>query len=109
MQAGCLSSSCLGLSCLCVCSEGQVFCFWVPFEKCVFIGYPDGYKAWKFYNLEAKQTVISEHADFDERGSVPHPPPSSTFSSSSSYVPPLLADGLDPEKPHVHVPGGGVG
>ena len=36
------------------------------FEKCVFIGYPDGYKAWKFYNLKTKCTVISEHADFNE-------------------------------------------
>ena len=30
------------------------------FEKCVFIGYPDGYKAWKFYNFETKRTVISD-------------------------------------------------
>ena len=27
-------------------------------------------------------------------------------SSSSSYIPPLLLDGLDPEEPHLHVPGG---
>ena len=26
-------------------------------EKCVFIGYPDGYKAWKFYNVETKRIV----------------------------------------------------
>jgi len=36
-------------------------------EKCVFIGYPDGYKGWKFYNPTTKRTVISEHGDFDER------------------------------------------
>ena len=76
------------------------------FEKCVFIGYSDGYKAWKFYNLETKHTVISECADFNERGSFPHSPPSSTSSLSSLYVPLLLADGLDPEEPYVHVPGG---
>src|ERR1700712_3703123 len=36
-------------------------------EKCVFIGYPQGYKGWKFYNPTSKKTVISERADFDER------------------------------------------
>jgi len=36
-------------------------------EKCIFIGYPPGYKGWKFYNPETKKTIISERADFDER------------------------------------------
>lgn len=36
-------------------------------EKCVFIGYPAGYKGWKFYNPVTKQAVISERAVFDER------------------------------------------
>jgi hypothetical protein len=36
-------------------------------EKCIFIGYPDGYKGWKFYNPITKKTVISERAEFDER------------------------------------------
>ena len=36
-------------------------------EKCVFIGYPDGYKGWMFYNPTTKRTVISECAEFDER------------------------------------------
>ena len=36
-------------------------------EKCIFIGYPDGYKGWKFYNPETKKVIISERADFDER------------------------------------------
>ena len=35
-------------------------------EKCIFIGYPPGYKGWLFYNPETKKTVISERADFDE-------------------------------------------
>ena len=35
-------------------------------EKCVFIGYPDGYKGWKFYNPITKCAVISECAEFDE-------------------------------------------
>jgi len=36
-------------------------------EKCVFIGYLQGYKGWKFYNPTTKKTVIAERADFDER------------------------------------------
>ena len=36
-------------------------------EKCVFIGYPAGYKRWKFYNPTTRKLVISEGADFDER------------------------------------------
>ena len=36
-------------------------------EKCVFVGYPDGYKGWTFYNPTTKRTVISERAEFDER------------------------------------------
>ena len=36
-------------------------------EKCVFIGYPDGYKGWKFYNPVTKKVIISERAEFDER------------------------------------------
>jgi len=35
-------------------------------EKCVFLGYPEGYKGWKFYNPTSKRTLISERADFDE-------------------------------------------
>src|ERR1700761_8083680 len=51
-------------------------------EKCVFIGYPSGYKGWKFYNPGSKKVVISERADFHEcyfmlqRHSEPHLPPS---------------------------------
>ena len=36
-------------------------------EKCIFIGYPQGYKALKFYNPETKKVIISERADFDEQ------------------------------------------
>ena len=36
-------------------------------EKCIFIGYPEGYKSWKFYNSVTKKLIISERADFDER------------------------------------------
>jgi transposase InsO family protein len=36
-------------------------------EKCIFIGYAEGYKGWKFYNPITKKVIISERADFDER------------------------------------------
>ena len=36
-------------------------------EKCIFIGYPDGYKGWKFYNPVTNKVIICEHADLDEQ------------------------------------------
>ena len=36
-------------------------------EKCVFMGYPAGYKGWTFYNPATKKYFISERAEFDER------------------------------------------
>ena len=36
-------------------------------EKCIFVGYPAGYKGWTFYNPTTKKTIISEQAEFDER------------------------------------------
>ena len=36
-------------------------------QKCVFIGYPSGYKGWLFYNPTTKKLLISERAEFDER------------------------------------------
>ncbi|GJE85702.1 hypothetical protein PsYK624_017810 [Phanerochaete sordida] len=35
-------------------------------EKCIFIGYPPGYKGWKFYNPSTKKEIISERAIVDE-------------------------------------------
>ncbi|KAJ8584379.1 hypothetical protein M405DRAFT_774256 [Rhizopogon salebrosus TDB-379] len=55
-------------------------------EKCVFIGYAEGYKGWKFYNPTTKKTVIAERADFDERYF-----PLSKCPSSPSIVPPSAA------------------
>ena len=63
-------------------------------EKCIFIGYPQGYKGWKFYNPQNKQVVISERADFDERffllqkHSVPQLPPPRLSSLLESPCPP---------------------
>src|SRR5882757_451652 len=76
-------------------------------EKCVFIGYPQGYKGWKFYNPVTKKVIISERADFDERffmlqrQSVPHLPPPRPESlidppPAISLLPELLEDALDP-------------
>jgi len=36
-------------------------------EKCIFIGYPDDYKGWKFYNPQTDKVIICECADFDEK------------------------------------------
>ena len=36
-------------------------------EKCIFLGYPEGVKGWRFYNPVTKRIVISERAIFDER------------------------------------------
>src|SRR6266404_4258343 len=76
-------------------------------EKCVFIGYPQGYKGWKFYNPVTKKVIISERADFDERffmlqkHSVPQLPPPHPESlidppPTVSLLPELLDDALDP-------------
>ena len=86
-------------------------------EKHVFIGYPQGYKGWKFYNPVTKKVVISERADFDEhyfmlqRHSVPHLPPPRPDTLletplTSCTLPDIFDDVLDaplvPQKP-VHV------
>ena len=36
-------------------------------EKCIFVGYPSGYKGWQFYNPVTKKFIISERAIFDKR------------------------------------------
>jgi hypothetical protein len=36
-------------------------------EKSIFMGYPVGYKGWKFWNPTTQRVVISERAEFDER------------------------------------------
>jgi len=64
-------------------------------EKCAFIGYPQGYKGWKFYNPTTKKVVISERADFDERyfpmskrpTSASFPAPSAEVESTPSTTP----------------------
>ena len=63
-------------------------------EKCVFLGYPDGYKGWKFYNPTSKRTLISERADFNERYF-----PMSKRSSLSSQPPPTVPTPVLPSPP----------
>src|SRR5258707_4217821 len=36
-------------------------------QKLVFLGYPAGYKGWKFWDLTSKCSIICERANFDER------------------------------------------
>ena len=81
-------------------------------EKCVFIGYPTGYKGWLFYNPTTYQTCISEQAEFDERyfpclsgskqGSVPSfafSAPPTTPTPSLLGPPPLSDEGGDDDLP----------
>ena len=61
-------------------------------EKCIFLGYPEGYKGWKFYNPTSKRTLISERADFDEKYfpmSKRSPLPSQPPPAAPAVVPPL--------------------
>ena len=75
-------------------------------EKCIFIGYPQGYKAWKFYSPGSKKVFISERADFDEHffinqkhstPQLPPPHPNSLLEPSppSAHLPDTFMDALD--------------
>ena len=67
-------------------------------EKCVFIGYPAGYKAWKFYCPESKKVLISERADFDERHFI------NQRHSTPQIPPPRPESLLEPSPPSIHLP-----
>jgi hypothetical protein len=65
--------------------------------RCVFIGYPNGYKGWKFWDPVAKKVIISETATFDEHS---FPLAKSTPSGSLSVpqqIPPSLQ--FQPDRP----------
>ena len=67
-------------------------------EKCVFIGYPDGYKGWKFFNPITKRAVISERAEFDERyfpGLKHTPLTPEPFEPLEPIIPSILTPTLD--------------
>jgi transposase InsO family protein len=36
-------------------------------RKCIFVGYPEGVKAWRFWDPVERKFIISSHAVFDER------------------------------------------
>src|SRR6266487_6080103 len=36
-------------------------------KKCIFVGYPEGVKAWRFWDPAERKFIISSHAVFDER------------------------------------------
>ncbi|KIK73382.1 hypothetical protein PAXRUDRAFT_57073, partial [Paxillus rubicundulus Ve08.2h10] len=83
--------------------------------KSVFIGYPQGYKGWKFYNPTTKRTIISEHADFNEcyflaTGKPPNNPgallPPPVPPADTGYHPPHISDDGEPESLQVPAPGG---
>src|SRR6201994_2853397 len=74
----------------------------------VFIGYPDGYKGWKFWDPVSKRTFISERAEFDEfsfpLSKQPLTAPPTEPSSSYSLPLPLEAGGdIPPAAPIVPV------
>ena len=88
-------------------------------EKCIFIGYPSGYKGWKFYNPVTKKVIISERADFDERcfpglkkANMPADPPLQYPSDplvdepSAPVVPPPVPLSPAPPAPAAQHPGG---
>ncbi|KAJ3474116.1 hypothetical protein NLI96_g12644 [Meripilus lineatus] len=80
-------------------------------EKCVFIGYPPGYKGWKFYNPATRKSVISERAEFYERYypglkqfSTPSGPlllESTTPSTATSHSPLFVDFGIPPDEEQV--------
>src|SRR3981189_3217648 len=79
-------------------------------QKCAFIGYPAGYKGWKFWDLTSRNSLISETADFDERyfparkdaTPIPMPsltPPASNVDSVSSHGGRVIDFELDTDSP----------
>lgn len=56
-------------------------------QKCIFIGYPDDYKGWRFYNPDTRKIVISNTAEFDERVFPGTSRSSSTATPSTATVP----------------------
>ena len=71
----------------------------------MFIGYPDGYKGWKFYNLTTKHTSISECADFDEHTPISLPTP--TLPTIQAHAPRYTAPDIEdtPEDDTLEAPG----
>ncbi len=62
-----LTSGCLGALPMSISSEISKNLCSLTRKKCIFVGYPSGYKGWQFYNPVTKKFIISERAIFDER------------------------------------------
>ena len=75
-------------------------------EKCIFIGYPEGYKGWKFYNPETRKVIISERADFDERYTYDGAPieHKDHYTPEPSYRELILIPAVNQDKPAVVEP-----
>src|ERR1700742_2781979 len=74
----------------------------------VFIGYPDGYKGWKFWDPVSKRTIISERAEFNEfcfplSKQPPIAPPAEPVSSHSRPLPLEAGGDVSPAAPIVPV------
>ena len=91
-------------------------------EKCIFVGYPSGYKGWQFYNPVTKKFIISERAIFDERsfpglsrtspvdltvvGGHMNVPDALDSVGDNTFIPPTETAPIEPEiaPQHLHVP-----
>ena len=91
-------------------------------EKCIFVGYPSGYKGWQFYNPVTKKFIISERAIFDERsfpglsrtspvdltvvGGHMNVPDALDSGGDNTFIPPTETAPIEPEiaPQHLHVP-----
>jgi hypothetical protein len=60
-------------------------------EKAVFMGYPAGFKAWKFWNPTAQRLIIAERAEFEKR-SFPTNKPKPAEQPPASIPAPALDD-----------------
>ena len=69
------------------------------------IGYPEGYKGWKFYNPVTKKVIISERADFDERYTYKGTLIKSTQSTDTDIRPLIpLENEEEPNKENIEMP-----
>jgi len=66
-------------------------------RKCIFVGYPDGIKGWKFYDPETQKLIVSNDVKFNELTFLgTRPLPSYTTHSESISIP--VED--NPDIPH---------
>jgi hypothetical protein len=66
-------------------------------RECIFIGYPDDHKAWRFYDPKAKEVIISRDAIFDESSFFYPPRIGAPVVPTSVHTPPNLTFFLENE------------